>query len=232
MIDVEVVVHVAEIRPRRLVLNRVRPAVHVGEQRFHAELFAEELLRPGEHVALRLGQKRNDVAAARGILVWIHRERDRAGSGIALDGHAPGIFDCLPATVTGGQEMVPRDLPIAGHPLVQAAQVVARVALVDHRQPGNGGILGVGQSGVGIDVREQVAGEGLPVLERPLVHGHQHLEAVHAEVALGALPYLAGEDRAGDEQVGRHVDAALLQRRQQVVELIELIGAKGRAGAL
>jgi len=133
----------------------------------------------------------------------------------------PGARQGGAVGVTLGQPAVP-GLP----PLVKGAQVleeVAEIALVDHRKPGQGRLVGVAALRVGIHMIEQGSAELLPVLVCAGVDRHQDFERVHRHFAVAVDPDLAPRHAPGDKQVGGQVDAAFDERGHEVVELIELL---------
>ena len=81
------------------------------------------------------------------------------------------------------------------------------VALVDEVDGDQRRIIFPGQSGVRIDMCQEIPGKCLPVLQRRRRGEHQLLELIHLHRPVGKLFDLPFFERTADEEIQRHVDA-------------------------
>ena len=95
-----------------------------------------------------------------------------------------------------------------------------RRVFIDHADPREARVFRVGHARVRVLVKQEVAGERLPVVHGFFADGQKLFEFTHADTAFLSRPQFRTEDDAGDVHVCRAIDSAFFQFVEEVVEQI------------
>ena len=204
MVHVEVVVHVVVARlAHRHERRVVSAAVLTGEERLHAERAEELTLAPRE------------------VVLHVRHEGDERG--VVPGGDLLGVVrDVLRERGVGGALRGEPFLPRGLHRRLLLDRVPApgEVPLVDERDERQARLVLVRAARVRVHVREQVAGERLPVLERGRVDADEVLVDLLRNLSVAVDADVAPHHGTRREEVRRHVDALLHRAEEQVVEAL------------
>ena len=193
MVDVEVVVDVVHVGAGELSPDVLAAAVHVGDEGLAAELVAEEAAHFGDHGVFSVGEELREVSGGGVADVVLEVGEDVFAVGV------PGLVAGGCGAVLLEEPGVPGvELRLAESgvdTLVEDAEDVER-ALIDEADEAEGGVFGVADAGVRVDVGEESAGELLPVVHGLGVVGAEVLEDVHGDLLVGVavVEDLAGVD--------------------------------------
>ena len=216
MVDVEMVVDVVERAPRALRPDFAAGVVHVREQRLRMQLLPQEARHLLIHFLMQVIAAVVERAAdLRRSISWQFFYRE------VLDFQL--LSHLLPRVVLR-QPSVERGQPLFAQLRHEIAAATTRNdAFVDHRQQIQRGILRQRQPRVGVLMPQEVACERLPAFHRFCIDGQEILEFIHGDVAFLARIDFRRANITGNINICREIDAALFQRREQVVELIHFL---------
>ena len=207
MVKVEVRIHDIKAQPCVLKSRNFRPAIQICQQRLDAKFLFEKTGHSCVCTAMQLGEECTKLTSG--------------------DVSADALRKCCGAKIPGCTPRGPGFLEIILQGSREATDDICQVWLVDDRDDRNGWVILPRDTGVGIDMRHQLAAKGFPVFHRLRSQEDGGFELIH--FVTGNIPAhieVCLDDNAG-LTASRNEIVEALQIAIHIEEVVVVMNAQG-----